>query len=203
MFWTSVLLADLAVFLAATRRKQGPGWRLARGAPVITTVVLVAVFEFPPAADLRSAVLLLIAPAFAPDLRTPLVPRALLAAAFLVGAFTPPPHWSVPFQPAARPLPTGAPHAMSSPSSATIRPAVDTEPLPPDIAAATDRALLALTGCIHAPQCPGADAPDRYRAHTMAAHPEQGWSLLCNGVIVFDDLGAVLPHGQLVAAQAR
>jgi len=24
-------------------------------------------------------------------------------------------------------------------------------------------------------------------------HPEQGWSLLCNGVIVFDDLGEMLP----------
>ena len=23
--------------------------------------------------------------------------------------------------------------------------------------------------------------------------PEQGWSLLCNGVIVFDDLGEILP----------
>ncbi|HET9168311.1 MAG TPA: DUF5999 family protein, partial [Actinospica sp.] len=27
----------------------------------------------------------------------------------------------------------------------------------------------------------------------LAAHPEQGWSLLCNGVIAFDDLGALLP----------
>ena len=25
------------------------------------------------------------------------------------------------------------------------------------------------------------------------AHPEQGWSLLCNGVIVFDDMGEILP----------
>jgi len=32
----------------------------------------------------------------------------------------------------------------------------------------------------------------------VAAHPEQGWSLLCNGVIVFDDLGEILP-GDLVA----
>ena len=198
MFWTSILLADLAVFLAATRRRPGPAWRLARAAPVIATVVLVAVFEFPAATDLRSAVLLLIVPAFVPDLRTPLLPRALLAAAFLIGAFIPPPHWSLPHQPLARRLPTGAPHPMPVTS-----PAADTEPLPPDIASAADRALRALTGCGHHPPCPAPDASDRYRAHTVAAHPEQGWSLLCNGVIVFDDLGAVLPHGEPLAAQTR
>jgi hypothetical protein len=27
----------------------------------------------------------------------------------------------------------------------------------------------------------------------LATHPEQGWTLLCNGAIVFDDLGALLP----------
>jgi hypothetical protein len=26
--------------------------------------------------------------------------------------------------------------------------------------------------------------------------PEQGWSLLCNGVIAFDDMGEILPGGQ-------
>jgi Family of unknown function (DUF5999) len=52
--------------------------------------------------------------------------------------------------------------------------------------------------CRHLPPCPAADAPDRHRAHVLVAHPEQGWSLLCNGVIAFDDLGALLPgrtHG--------
>jgi hypothetical protein len=34
-------------------------------------------------------------------------------------------------------------------------------------------------------------------ARTMASHSEQGWSLLCNGVIVFDDLGEIQP-GDLV-----
>jgi hypothetical protein len=29
----------------------------------------------------------------------------------------------------------------------------------------------------------------------VAFHPEQGWSLLCNGVIVFDDTGELLPGG--------
>ena len=59
------------------------------------------------------------------------------------------------------------------------------------------------TICRHEPACPPPDAADRYRAHVLAAHPEQGWSLLCNGVIVFDDLGAVLPDRLLVPAQSR
>jgi hypothetical protein len=29
----------------------------------------------------------------------------------------------------------------------------------------------------------------------IAYHPEQGWGLLCNGVIVFDDTGELLPNG--------
>ena len=29
-------------------------------------------------------------------------------------------------------------------------------------------------------------------ARTVASHPEQGWSLLRNGMIVFDDMGASL-----------
>jgi Family of unknown function (DUF5999) len=52
--------------------------------------------------------------------------------------------------------------------------------------------------CSHEPQCPSADRPDREAAHTIASHPEQGWSLLCNGVILFDDLGELLPDGRMV-----
>ena len=52
--------------------------------------------------------------------------------------------------------------------------------------------------CPHRPACPPADRPDRDAARTVASYPEQGWSLLCNGVIVFDDLGEILP-GDLVA----
>ncbi len=48
-------------------------------------------------------------------------------------------------------------------------------------------------GCQHSPPCPTADAPDHDAAHVIAAHPEQGWSLLCNGVIVFEDTGEILP----------
>jgi len=29
----------------------------------------------------------------------------------------------------------------------------------------------------------------------VAPHPEQGWCLLCNGVILFDDGGVILPDG--------
>lgn len=50
-------------------------------------------------------------------------------------------------------------------------------------------------GCPHTPPCPAPSAPDRLAAHTIASHPEQGWSLLCNGVVVFDDGGALLPAG--------
>ncbi len=50
--------------------------------------------------------------------------------------------------------------------------------------------------CSHLPPCPPADRPDRDAARTVALHPEQGWSLLCNGVIVFDDLGEILPSGR-------
>jgi len=27
----------------------------------------------------------------------------------------------------------------------------------------------------------------------VASHPEQGWTLLCNGVVLFDDGGELLP----------
>ena len=52
--------------------------------------------------------------------------------------------------------------------------------------------------CSHVPACPTASSPDREAARTVAAHPEQGWSLLCNSVLVFDDTGDLLPDGQVV-----
>jgi hypothetical protein len=33
----------------------------------------------------------------------------------------------------------------------------------------------------------------------VASHPEQGWSLLCNGVLVFDDGGELLLMSSSVA----
>ncbi|MGW7302828.1 DUF5999 family protein [Streptomyces sp. NPDC054829] len=38
-----------------------------------------------------------------------------------------------------------------------------------------------------------------HAAVVVAAHPEQGWSLLCDGTIVFDDSGELLPDGRAVA----
>jgi hypothetical protein len=54
--------------------------------------------------------------------------------------------------------------------------------------------------CQHRSECPNAAAPDRQAAIVVASHPEQGWSLLCNGVLVFEDLGALLPDGRPVDA---
>jgi Family of unknown function (DUF5999) len=53
--------------------------------------------------------------------------------------------------------------------------------------------------CSHQPTCPPADHRDREAARTVVFHPEQGWSLLCNGVIVFDDLGEILPGGRVIS----
>ncbi len=52
--------------------------------------------------------------------------------------------------------------------------------------------------CPHQPPCPTPDRPDREAARTIAWHPEQGWSLLCNGVVLFDDNGQLLPDGRTV-----
>src|SRR4051812_13325722 len=54
--------------------------------------------------------------------------------------------------------------------------------------------------CVHIPSCPTADAVDRDAAHVISAHPEQGWSLLCNGVVVFEDFGELPPTAPSIAA---
>jgi hypothetical protein len=54
--------------------------------------------------------------------------------------------------------------------------------------------------CAHVPRCPSATAPDHAAARAIAGHLEQGWSLLCNGVVVFDDAGEILPNRGAVAA---
>ena len=53
--------------------------------------------------------------------------------------------------------------------------------------------------CSHTPPCPAPSAPDREAAHTIVSHPEQGWSLLCNGVVIFEDTGELLPGGAFIA----
>jgi Family of unknown function (DUF5999) len=50
--------------------------------------------------------------------------------------------------------------------------------------------------CEHQPRCPGALAPDQTAARVTVSHPGQGWSLLCNGVVLFDDAGILLPGGR-------
>jgi anti-sigma regulatory factor (Ser/Thr protein kinase) len=49
--------------------------------------------------------------------------------------------------------------------------------------------------CQHAPPCPPAHAPDREAARIIAGHPEQGWNLLCNAIVLFEDTGMLLPDG--------
>jgi hypothetical protein len=53
--------------------------------------------------------------------------------------------------------------------------------------------------CQHQPPCPEATAPDREAARTVTCHPEQGWSLLCNGIVLFEDTGELLPDGAIIA----
>ena len=53
--------------------------------------------------------------------------------------------------------------------------------------------------CTTPPPVPAADAPDHDAARVVSRHPEQGWSLLCNGVVVFEDTGELLPDGRVVA----
>lgn len=50
--------------------------------------------------------------------------------------------------------------------------------------------------CAHQPSCPRTES---LAPHVVAAHPEQGWSLLCDGAIVFDDTGELLPDGRVIA----
>jgi hypothetical protein len=52
--------------------------------------------------------------------------------------------------------------------------------------------------CEHQPPCPSVDARDREAARAVHRHPEQGWSLLCNGLVLFEDGGELLPGGRAV-----
>lgn len=57
--------------------------------------------------------------------------------------------------------------------------------------------------CRHHPPCPSVHATDRDAAHVLVCHPEQGWSLLCNGIVLFEDFGELLPDGQSYGARRR
>ena len=69
----------------------------------------------------------------------------------------------------------------------------------PESAAARSRWIV----CSHEPQCPSAGHTARVAAHVIAGHPEQGWSLLCNGIVLFDDGGLLLPDGRAEAPPTR
>jgi Family of unknown function (DUF5999) len=49
--------------------------------------------------------------------------------------------------------------------------------------------------CQHDIRCPEPTSAARDLARVVSSHPEQGWSLLCNGVVLFDDDGELLPDG--------
>lgn len=65
------------------------------------------------------------------------------------------------------------------------------------------RSASAGQACHHVPRCPAPSAREGLTALVSAAHPEQGWNLLCNGIVVFDDGGALLPNGQALAPPSR
>jgi hypothetical protein len=68
-----------------------------------------------------------------------------------------------------------------------------------DTAVGPDRCVRPAQPCSHRPPCPDAYAPDRDSAQILVGHPEQGWWLLCNGVVIFDDTGELLPSGRAIA----
>ncbi|MFD5537810.1 DUF5999 family protein [Streptomyces sp. NPDC127079] len=53
--------------------------------------------------------------------------------------------------------------------------------------------------CQHEPRCPTAQAPDREAAKVVTRAHAQGWAVLCNDVLVFDDTGELLPDGRVIA----
>lgn len=53
--------------------------------------------------------------------------------------------------------------------------------------------------CPHVPCCPAADASDREAARTIRRDEPQGFSVLCNGVVLWEDTGELLPDGRIIA----
>ncbi|MFV5995386.1 DUF5999 family protein [Streptomyces sp. NPDC056231] len=53
--------------------------------------------------------------------------------------------------------------------------------------------------CQHQTPCPTAEASDREAAKTVARDDILGWALLCNGVLLFDDTGELLPEGRIIS----
>ena len=67
----------------------------------------------------------------------------------------------------------------------------------------TRLAIMKAMTCDHRPPCPAADATNAHEAHVAIWHVEQGWCLLCNGVILFEDGGAILPDRRTVEPPDR
>jgi len=55
----------------------------------------------------------------------------------------------------------------------------------PTVPAAKPVSLL--KPCVHRPKCPPRGASDEQSARLVVFHHIQGWGLLCNGVVVFQD----------------
>ncbi|MFJ7280484.1 DUF5999 family protein [Kitasatospora sp. NPDC098663] len=60
---------------------------------------------------------------------------------------------------------------------------------------------MTVLNCQHEPNCPIPEAPDAAAAQIMMSHPEQGWMILCNGTLLFEDGGALSVLGE--GAQPR
>ena len=56
--------------------------------------------------------------------------------------------------------------------------------------------------CVYTTPCPAATSDARDLAAVVSTHPEQGCSLLCNGVVLFDDDGQLLPGGTVIRPAA-
>nr|WP_220039638.1 DUF5999 family protein [Streptomyces sp. F12] len=52
--------------------------------------------------------------------------------------------------------------------------------------------------CPHRPECPSAEAPDCQAAQVRLRCDEGGYSVLCNGILLFDDTGCLRPDGRVV-----
>lgn len=52
--------------------------------------------------------------------------------------------------------------------------------------------LAPKTSCRHEPTCPAADHPDHDSAKVVAHDYTVGYSVLCNGVVVFEDTGELV-----------
>ncbi|PBC44675.1 hypothetical protein CJ178_21100 [Rhodococcus sp. ACPA4] len=57
--------------------------------------------------------------------------------------------------------------------------------------------------CTHTPTCPGVNSYRSCSAQFVSHHAEQGWSLLCNGIALFDDGYFLAPDGRVGAIPQR